>query len=244
MEETISLIEIINLLRKRFFLILGTTLLGALCAFIFSFYFITPTYTASNQLLVNPIKSDEQAANQFNDLQTDIQMISTYKDILKGPIILNEVQKRLETPLSTQAIASKITIETQPNSKVFAIKIIDSDAKRAATLANLISDVFQEKIGELMRIDNVHSISSAEVNLQPVGPNKTLNILIGTIIGLIMGIGFSFLLEFLNLKVRDETYLINHLDLTHLGTLSVIVEDGAGQQSSNLALTRSTRFKK
>lgn len=95
-----------------------------------------------------------------------------------------------------------------------------------------------------MRIDNVHSISSAEVNLQPVGPNKTLNILIGTIIGLMMGIGFSFLLEFLNLKVRDETYLINHLDLTHLGTLSVIVEDGAGQQSSNLALTRSTRFKK
>lgn len=244
MEETISLIEIINLLKKRIFLILGTTLLGAICALIFSFYFITPTYTASNQLLVNPIKSVEQTVNQFNDLQTDIQMISTYKDILKGPIILNEVQKRLKTPLTTQEIAGKITIETQPNSKVFAIKIIDSDAKRAATLANLISIVFQEKIGELMQIDNVHSISSAEVNLKPVGPNKPLNILVGAIVGFMIGIGLSFLLEFLNLKVRDEAYLINHLDLTNLGTLSVIVEDGTEQYSHTTSLTRSTRFKK
>lgn len=244
MEETISLIEIINLLKKRFFLIIGMTLLGASCAFIFSFYFITPTYTANNQLLVNPIKSDEQAASQFNDLQTDIQMISTYKDILKGPVILNEVQKRLNTSLTTQEIAGKITVETQPNSKVFSIKIIDSDAKRAAKLANLISEVFQEKIGELMRIDNVHSISSAEVNPYPVSPNKMLNTLIGAVVGFMLGVGCSFLLEFLNLRVRDETYLVNHLALTNLGTISLMSDEEMEQHSIYTELTRSTKFKR
>lgn len=243
MEENISLVEMIQLLRKHLFLILVTSLVGLGCALVFTLFFITPTYTASNQLLVNPITA-EDSTTQYNDLQTDIQMISTYKDILKGPVILNEVKNRLATPMTTQQIANKITVETQPNSKVFSIKITDSDPKRAATLANLISDVFQEKIGELMRIDTVNSISSAEVNLNPVSPNKTINIVIGAILGFMAGVAIAFLLEYLNLRVRNEQYLSNTFDLLNLGSVNFIDFEEPTSSVQNKDETYSPRSKK
>ncbi len=73
MEETISLKELFETLKKRFGLIMIITLVATMTSGIVSYFFLTPIYQASTQILVNQNKSDQQV-QMYNpsELQTNL----------------------------------------------------------------------------------------------------------------------------------------------------------------------------
>ncbi|MPQ21948.1 YveK family protein [Carnobacterium divergens] len=241
MEETINLSELFEVIRKRMVLIIGGGLAGIILASVITYFFITPQFNSSTQLLVNRAKDESQVATQWNDLQTDVQMINTYKDIIKGPVILEDVRKKLSTTSSVEQLASKIEIITQQNSQVFTIKVTDSDPYKAADIANTVAAVFQEKIGGIMSVQNVTQISSAHPNTSQVSPKPMLNILIGFIVGIMGMVGVSFLLEFMDKTVRDEKFISETLGWTNLGTISEMNFDELNAKSPSSIVSRRTK---
>lgn len=145
MEESISLTELFEVIRKRLALIIGLGLAGIALAAVVTFFLITPKYSATTQLLVNRANEEGQSTNQLADLQTDVQMINTYKDIIKGPVILDDVRKELKTNLTTDQLKSQIEVLTQQNSQVFTVQVTDADPYVAADIANAVATVFQKK---------------------------------------------------------------------------------------------------
>lgn len=241
MEETINLSELFEVIRKRMVLIIGGGLAGIILASVITYFFITPQFNSSTQLLVNRAKDESQVATQWNDLQTDVQMINTYKDIIKGPVILEDVRKKLSTTSSVEQLASKIEIITQQNSQVFTIKVTDSDPYKAADIANTVAAVFQEKIGGIMSVQNVTQISSAHPNTSQISPKPMLNILIGFIVGIMGMVGVSFLLEFMDKTVRDEKFISETLGWTNLGTISEMNFDELNAKSPSSIVSRRTK---
>ena len=59
MEETISLKELFQTLKKRMSLIVLITAIAVMVSGIVSYFFITPIYQSSTQLLVNQAKSEQ-----------------------------------------------------------------------------------------------------------------------------------------------------------------------------------------
>ena len=94
MEETISLKELFQTLKKRMSLIVMITALAVMVSGIVSFFMITPIYQASTQLLVNQAKN-EQTEYNTNTVQTNLQLINTYNVIIKSPAILDKVADQL-----------------------------------------------------------------------------------------------------------------------------------------------------
>ncbi|WP_419298878.1 YveK family protein, partial [Acinetobacter calcoaceticus] len=78
MEQTINIEQILGILRKYKKVILLSTVLCTLLAGILTFFVITPQYSASTELLVNRKQGTDTNA-QWNQVQTDVQMINTYK---------------------------------------------------------------------------------------------------------------------------------------------------------------------
>ena len=225
MEESISLTELFEVIRKRLALIIGLGIAGIALAAVVTFFLITPKYSATTQLLVNRANEEGQSTNQLADLQTDVQMINTYKDIIKGPVILDEVRKELKTNLTTDQLKSQIEVITQQNSQVFTVQVTDADPYVAADIANAVATVFQNKIGDIMSVKNVTPISKAVPNSSQISPNSTINMLIGLIVGILVGIGFAFVLEFLDKTVRDEKFINDTLGWTNLGAVSEMDEE-------------------
>lgn len=64
---------------------------------------------------------------QLNDISTNVQMINTYKDIIKGPVILNEVSQNIGTNLTASELAEKSEIITENNSQVFSLTVTDEN---------------------------------------------------------------------------------------------------------------------
>lgn len=144
MEETISLKELFQTLKKRFSLIIAITIVAVMISGIVSYFVLTPIYQSSTQILVNQAK-DEQGVYTAGEVQTNLQLINTYNVIIKSAAILELVKKELNLDITTGALNEKITVQSEQNSQVVTISVQDEDPQMAADIANKTAEVFQKK---------------------------------------------------------------------------------------------------
>lgn len=236
MEETISLKELMQTLRKRLNLILVVTLIAVLISGIISFFFLTPIYQASTQILVNQTKSD-QAAYSVGEVQTNLQLINTYNVIIKSPAILELVSKELDLNMAANELTGKINVQSEQNSQVVNITVTDPDAKKAADIANKTAEVFQKEIVSLMKVDNVSILAKAALveNQSPIKPKPLLNIAIALVVGLMAGVGLAFLMEYLDNTIKTEQDVEKVLGMPVLGVIATIgdTKERSSRQESN-----------
>jgi capsular polysaccharide biosynthesis protein len=223
MEETISLRELFETLRKRLWLIVLITALATIISGVVSYFFLTPIYQASTQILVNQAKSEQQLYN-YNEVQTNLQLVNTYSVIIKSPTILEKVKEELDLDRTVDELNEQIQVSSEKDSQVFSVIVDDPDPAMAAKIANKTADVFKTEIVKIMKVDNVTILSKAEVkeNQEPVKPKPLLNMAIAFVVGLMTGVGLAFLLEYLDNTLKTEIDIEQHLGLPVLGSVSVI----------------------
>ncbi|MDE3750523.1 YveK family protein [Pediococcus pentosaceus] len=226
--QQISIGQILSILRKHIGLIFASTFIVTLLAVFMTFFVMTPKYSATTQILVNRKLSENMAGAQYQQAQADVQMISTYKDIITSPTVLEAVNTKLERQSgyegNVDSLKSSISIKNQQNSQVFSITAKSTNPNIAAKIANETATTFKNKVIKIMSINNVSIVSKATADDQPVSPRTKLNILIGIIVGLILGIGLAFLRELSDRTVTSEEFLTDELGLKGLGIISEINE--------------------
>lgn len=223
MEEEINLVELFKTLKKRAAFLINTVLVCILISAFYTFFITTAQYNSTTQILVNRTQTTELI--QRSDIDTNVQLINTYKDIISGPIILDEVRENLDSTISHGELRDRISITSEDNSQVFSITVTDESPYNAANIANSIASVFQENLNDIMNVDNVTIISEAIPNMTPTSPNHTINLMVGIFAGLILGLLLIFLLEFLDNTVKEEKFIIEELKWTNLGRVSEMSED-------------------
>ncbi|MHC9537676.1 YveK family protein [Dellaglioa sp. BT-FLS60] len=227
MEETINIEQIFNILKKHLKLIGGITITGALLAFIVTIFFMTPKYDATVQILVNRTETDNNMAAAYNTQQADVQMINTYKDIIQNKIVLDPVRKEIAKKDNfigtSDELKGQISISNEENSQVFSVTVQDTNAYRAADIANAVADTFKKKIKKMMKVNNVTIVADAIAKPDAVSPNKKMNVLIGLLLGAIIGIAIAFAIELLDKTIKGTDFLTD-LGLANLGMINHIDE--------------------
>ncbi|MFJ8524744.1 YveK family protein [Bacillus cereus] len=226
MEETISLKELFLILKKRLAMILVIAFGAAIVSAIISFFFMTPIYQSSTQILVNQKKQDG-AMIQAGEIQTNIQLTNTYKVIIKSPVILDQVNEKLKLNMTAQALTEKINVANEKDSQVISVTAEDKDPKVARDIANATAEVFKSEVAKIMSVDNVTVLSKAEVgeNQSPIKPRPMLNVAIAFVVGLMASVGLAFLLEYLDNTVKKEEDVENLLGLPVLGIVARMDEE-------------------
>lgn len=225
MEETISLQDLFKTIRKRIGLIALLTILAVTIAGVISFLVLTPVYQSSTEILVNQSPTEAgQLTNQ--NIQTDLQLINTYSGIIKSPVILSQVVEELNLDMTSDQLTEKITVSNADQSQIVNISVQDEDPSMAVDIANTTASVFENDIQELMNVDNVRILSPAVMkeNPTPVAPNPMLNMAIAAVVGLMLGVGIAFLLDYLDTSMKDQQDIEDILGLPLLGIISPIVE--------------------
>ncbi|WP_433773057.1 YveK family protein [Bacillus wiedmannii] len=232
MEETISLKELFHTLKKRLAMILVIAFGAAIVSAISSFFFMTPIYQSSTQILVNQ-KKQEGAMFQAGEVQTNIQLTNTYKVIIKSPVILEQVNEKLNLNMTAQALTGKINVANEKDSQVISVTAEDKDPKVARDIANATADVFKGEIAKIMNVDNVTVLSKAEVgeNQSPIKPRPMLNVAIAFVVGLMASVGLAFLLEYLDNTVKKEEDVESLLGLPVLGIVARMDEETTSVKS-------------
>ncbi|MDT2988012.1 YveK family protein [Enterococcus casseliflavus] len=220
MEETISLKEIFDILRKHLTSILISMFVGLALAAIVTFFVLTPQYRSQAQLIVTLPQTETTNAN---DVNMNLQMINTYKELVTGDLVINQVKDRIESEYgidkSVQELKDSVEVTQSQNSLMFSIMATDTSSVYAANIANTTALVFQENAKDVLSVDKISIISNAEASSSPVSPNNKLNLAIGLVLGILVGVGIAFLLELLDRTVKDNKYVTETLGFTILGTV-------------------------
>jgi len=243
MEETISLQELFHIIKKRIGMIITVGLLAAVISGVITVFLITPEYQVSTQFLVNQRESEQTNTIQSSDIRTNLELINTYNVIIKSNRILENVIEELDLDMSTTAISNKIAVRNESESQVVTVSVTDTDPLRAEAIANTTVSVFQEEIFDLMNVDNVSILNEAEVgvNPQPVSPNLYMNIAIALVLGVMVAVGVTFLLEYLDTTIKTEEDIESLLELPVIGTVSHIGEADLKNQVAHETRTRLKR---
>lgn len=217
MDENMSIEHIFAVFKKYFAFILTLTLLFGIIILVFTLIFITPKYEAETQILVS--QSENRSSFSNLDIETSLQLINTYGDIIQSPIVLNDVIENLELKETGKELAAKINVVTEESSQVINITVTDEQQSRAALIANELSEVFQEKVTEVMSVDNVSVLAPATIenNAAQVSPEPVLNTMIGLFIGAVTGIIIAFLRTYLDRTVKTPEAVEKYLGLPVLG---------------------------
>lgn len=225
MEEMISLRELVITLKKRWFIIVGISLLAVLVSAVCTFFLITPIYQNSTQILVNQSESEEKLFN-ISDVQTNLDLINTYNVIIKSPAILDIVREELNMKESVEGLTGKITVQSQQDSQVVNITVQDESPMMAANIANKTAEVFQKEIVEIKNVDNVNILAKATVDKEPspIKPSPLLNLAIAFVVGLMASVGLVFLLEYLDNTIKTEQDIEKILELPVLEVIAKIQE--------------------
>lgn len=239
LEETLGLQEVAKILKKRLWLIIILTVISIAISAGISFYALTPVYKAQTQILVNQ-NNGAEGVYSWQTTETDLRLINTYNVIITSPVILTPVIEALNLNLTPSQLIHQISITNESDSKVVTISVEDSNPSIAVEISNTVAEVFKEQIPQLMSVDNISVLSAAKLseNPTPVKPNKMLNIAIGGLIGLMVGIGMSFLLEFLDMTIKSEREVEDYLELPVIGMVDFIKEDKKRKFSLNLRKAR------
>lgn len=220
MEETLNLEEILGIIKKNLLIIISLAGVGALSAYLITTFLMTDQYRATTQILVGQSQGVESFTNQ--DIQTNLQMINTYRDIIQSPFILDEVVDNLNLSYGANALANRISIDSSNQSQVFNLSVESTIPENAAIVANEVANVFRDNLTEVITVDNVSILSEASAgeNPSPVSPNVLLNTLVGLILGGLVALGFAFTRAFMDKTIRTEEDVHKHLELPVIGTVA------------------------
>lgn len=226
MKETISLQEILKIIKKRFILIIGFVVIFSGTSAAISYFYLPPIYQAQTQLLVNQ-KAISEDSFLWNQLEMDFQLIDTYNVIIKSPAILNKVIEEQDLKLTTEQLSQKIKVSNEENSKVVNITVDDQSPKQSVEIANKVALIFKDEIPNLMNVDNINilSVATLDNNPVPIKPNKMLNITVAGVIGLLLSIGIGLVLEMMNTTIRNEKDIEENIELPIMGIIGHITID-------------------
>ncbi|MED1953255.1 YveK family protein [Brevibacillus centrosporus] len=185
--------ELFDMIWRRLWIVIVFTTVVTSAVGIYSYYYITPVYGASVELLVMPnsaVEAEQAREIDFNDIQTSIKLMDTYQVMIKSPRVLEKAMIAMKLRLSTTELDSKIEVKPVKSSQVIEITVRDPSPVTAVEVANTLSRISVEEIKEIMKIDNIQVISEAKVsdNPYPVYPRPILNIAMAFVVGFFLSI--------------------------------------------------------
>ncbi|WP_054957477.1 YveK family protein [Paenibacillus dakarensis] len=238
MSRELDLRDIFRIIRKRIWLIALIVVL--VCSFVgvYSIFVKKPVFEASTKIVVNQTPTNS-TVNQLdlNQINTNIQLINTYKEVIKTPAILDQVVNSYpEFQLTTEDLSKMVNVNSVNNTQVMTVVVRNTSYVKAAEIANAISKVFQKEIPSIFNVQNVSILNEAKteplVRPQPVEPNIILNLMIGFVVSLMLGVGLTFVLEYLDDTIKTEEDVKEFLEIPTLAMITRVNQNDRGPSRS------------
>ncbi|MDF9844058.1 MULTISPECIES: Wzz/FepE/Etk N-terminal domain-containing protein [unclassified Paenibacillus] len=239
--QELDLRDYFQIVKKRLWMIVSIVVVVCLLAGVYSLYIKNPVYEASTKIIVNQTQQVQTAASQLdlNQINTNIQLINTYKEIIKTPAILDVVAKNYpEFDTTAEELLKKVNVSSVNNTQVMTLVVRDNSYQRAAEIVNAISLVFKQEIPSLFNVQNVSILNEAKLNPPvapgPVEPNVVMNMAIAFIVSLMIGLGIAFLLEYLDDTLKTEEDIEKYLGLPTIAMITRL-----GQEETKTTATQA-----
>lgn len=235
--------DMFGLFRKRAWIIAMIMLISCMTTGFFTYYVIQPVYEASAKLIVNKASSEEGFPQlTWSDVNLNVQLIATYKELILTAAIMEEVLKQYpQITYSAEQLTGMINVSSVNNTQVMTVTAESESYETAVLIVNAVSRVFQQKVIEIMNVDNVTILDEASANIDayPVWPNPVANMAVSFILSMILGVVLILLIEHLDDTIKNEEDVHKYLGFPVLAVIHRMERKDFPRQRSSKSVKKA-----
>lgn len=198
----------LRILLKKWWVVLPAFLVTFTSTIVFTFT-QAPTYRAVTTFVVTPANSFgdiKSFASGLDMLSRRTEIATTYTEVAVSRLIREQASEELglsQSQRKTLSVESKLRAGTN----VFEITVEGSDPVLVRDFANTIGVKTMTYVQELYEMYSLSPLDEATAPNLPIKPNKMLNLALGGVSGLTLGMGLAFLAVYLQTPLESVTNL-------------------------------------
>lgn len=216
----IDLVEIWQVIKKQFGLLVVIVILCAILAGVISKFFIAPKYTSSSTIFLTPSIS-ESGVVDYTSQTSNEKLVNNVMALLVQDNILSEVAKQTGME-SVEDLRDQIEVSNDTNTTLVKVEATTLDPKLSKNIVNSMVNVFIDTMQENLNLKNIEIVDKAKLSYEPSGPNIKKNILIGAAAGFVIDALIVVLKVLTNTRLKSKEEAEKYLNLPVFCELPVI----------------------
>jgi capsular exopolysaccharide synthesis family protein len=173
--------------------------------------FFVSTQTEAGE---SPLQADEFAQRRIN----------SYVQLMTSEAMINKIIDTSGVDLSVAQLSTMISAYSDPETVLLGVEVHDTDQDRSFDIATAIADDFGTLVAQLDNRGNsevanvkLNVVSGPTLAEDPISPRTTLNLALGGIVGLGLGLAIAILRKTGKKTVGTEAEANEVLDLPNVG---------------------------
>lgn len=216
----IDLVEIWQVIKKQFGLLVVIVILCAILAGVISKFFIAPKYTSSSTIFLTPSIS-ETGVVDYTSQNSNEKLVNNVMALLVQDNILSEVAKQTGME-SVEDLRNQIKVSNDTNTTLVKVEATTLDPKLSKNIVNSTVNVFIDTMQENLNLKNIEIVDKAKLSYEPSGPNVKKNILMGAAAGFVIDALIVVLKVLTNTRLKSKEEAEKYLNLPVFCELPVI----------------------
>ncbi len=227
-EIEIDLLELCSVLFGRLWLILSAGLFAALICFAVSKFIITPYYESTTKIYI--LNKTDNASVTYSDVQMGTQLTKDYAELINSRYVLEEVIQRLSLNEDYKSLLGKVSVSTPTDTRIVSITVEDKDPVQAMNTANCIREAASEHIQNVMDIEAVNVVETANMPTEKAGPSVIIWTLTGGMIGVFLLCAIILVRYLLDDTIKSSEDVEKYLELSTLALIPVAADEGGSKK--------------
>lgn len=211
-EKEISIIDLINVLRKDFAKIIIAGIITALLAFSYTKLFVTPLYQSNAKMVIKVITSD--TLTTYSDVQIAVGLVNDCVEIIKSRQIMQKVIDKLDLDCTPEQLLGSISITVPQDTRVLRLSVVNPNPETAKEIAEKVCETTEEYAGDYVGVDSIKTFEVPSTPIAPVSPNVLKNTFLGGFAGAFLMAAVSVLISIFNRKITTQDDAERLLGLT------------------------------
>ena len=201
----IDLMEILGLMMHRLWLIILCAVAVAAAAFAVSKYVLTEEFQSTTRIYVLNRQNAETLT--YSDVQLGTQLTRDFTQIIKSRYVLESVIDVCGLEDTSDSLASRISVDTQSDTRIITITVTDKDPAMAQYVANELREASAERIMSVMDIQAVNVVDEANLPTNPSAPNVGKWTVIGFLLGAFLCMAVVLVQFLLDDSIKTSEYI-------------------------------------
>ena len=200
-------------------------------------FVLTEQYESTTRIYVLNRQNDDTLT--YTDVQLGTQLTKDFREIIKSRYVLEQVIDICGLADSSGSLGSRVSVDTQTDTRIVTITVTDTDPARAQYIANELREAAAERIKSVMDIQAVNVVDEANLPTAPSAPSVTKWTAIGFLLGAFLCMAVVLIQFLLDDTIKTSDDIEKYLGLSTLGMIPMREEKEGKEHEKSSHSSRS-----
>lgn len=216
----IDVLELLNLMLHRLWLILLCGILVGGAAFVLSAFVLTPQYESTTKIYI--LNKTENTNLTYSDTQLATQLTKDYGELITCRYVLETVIGQCGLEDDYEDLEKRVSVENAADTRIIGITVKDPNPVMARDLADCIRDVASEHIKSVTAVEAVNVVDAANLPDEPSEPSVLKWSAIGALIGIFLCVLILAIRYIADDTIKSEDDVEKYLALSTLALIPMM----------------------